>query len=733
MLKSVFFFFIFFFIFVHFHFGQGAWNKKADCPTQHNGLYYFAFSIEDKGYLSNFCTNSIPSFWEYDPKTDVWTQKSKFPGELNKSKIPGVQRSWERGFSIGNKGYIGLGADNTPMGLLYNDFWEYDPAADRWTRKWDFPGGLRYAANVSFTIANKGYIGTGMDSSKIKSNEFWEYDPYSPINGKDGNGNPMGAWTRKADFGAHARNLACGFSIDNKGYIGTGYDDDASGGMARDFWEYDPSTDKWTKKANVPGLARAEAASFSMGGYGYIGIGTSIIGTGSMKDFWKYDPVLDSWSAIPDFGAGIWEMTGAFTIGCSAYIVGGFPNDAALNNSSFPISLWQYKVSCFDISKVEIKCHNGSDGSIAIINQPEKNTYTWSPDGQTSSSISGLSAGNYTLTMVDSLGISDNKIISLIDPDPIIINISSSLTICTGQNASFTAIATGGTPGYSYSWNNGLSTGKFFNVSPPVTTTYFLAVTDLKHCSADTLVIVEVNPLPTVIAANNTICFGNTTTLSASGAEQYKWEPSTALSSASGAVISANPQSTTHYTVTGTNSKFCSKDTFLTLTISPLPTVECGINLSINGGESVMLNANGTGNYSWYPIEGLSCISCKKTLASPLSTTTYYLILTDSIGCLTKDSLTIWVNQQIYIPSSFTPNGDDINDVFYVYGDFSSIDLKIYDRWGEMIFQSKNSSTGWDGKFKGKPVQEDNYIYILNVRNSFNNEMVYRGKIVLIR
>ena len=94
--------------------------------------------------------------------------------------------------------------------LDIKDFWEYDPAANTWTQKADFGGGTRSQA-VGFSIGNKGYIGTGKEDWAYKR-DFWEYDPATDT------------WTQKADFGGTARCDAVGFSIGNKGYLGTGFD-----------------------------------------------------------------------------------------------------------------------------------------------------------------------------------------------------------------------------------------------------------------------------------------------------------------------------------------------------------------------------------------------------------------------------------------------------------------------------------------------------------------------------
>ena len=134
----------------------------------------------------------------------------------------------------------------------------------QWTQKADLTGGKRYEA-VGFSINGKGYIGTGIDLTRKK--DFWEYDPATDT------------WAQKADVGGAARNLAVGFSIGNKGYSGTGTGDD---GKKRDFWEYDPVTNTWTQKADFGGDARTAAVGFSIGNKGYIGTGD---GGGFKKDF----------------------------------------------------------------------------------------------------------------------------------------------------------------------------------------------------------------------------------------------------------------------------------------------------------------------------------------------------------------------------------------------------------------------------------------------------------------
>jgi hypothetical protein len=226
------------------------------------------FSIGSKGYIGMGYDGSTyyKDFWEYDPASNTWTQKADFGGTGRFSAV---------GFSIGSKGCIGTGYDGS---TYHKDFWEYDSASDTWTQKADFGGTVRGGA-VGFSIGSKGYIGTGLDGSTYYK-DFWEYAPNTDT------------WTQKADFGGTVRVGAAGFSIGSMGYIGIGYDGST---MFDDFWEYDPDTNLWTLRSTFDGTGRYGAVGFSIESKGYIGTGYD--NSTYYKDFWEYNPVLDK---IPD-------------------------------------------------------------------------------------------------------------------------------------------------------------------------------------------------------------------------------------------------------------------------------------------------------------------------------------------------------------------------------------------------------------------------------------------------
>lgn len=248
---------------------------------------------------------------------------------VRRTDFGGGARRGAIGFSIGNKGYLGTGFTGV-IGILNlpvftNDFWEYDPANNSWTQKANVAGLPREGA-VGFSIGNKGYVGTGRvrvsDLVYENGKDFWEYDPVT------------NSWTKKADFGGNARQGAVGFSIGKKGYIGTGND----GILTKDFWEYDSDSDTWTAKAGFGGSPRSAAVGFSIAGKGYIGTGND---GGLKNDFWEYDPGNNSWVQKANFGGPAIDKGAGFSIGGKGYIGAGFAGFGNFFTTITP-EFWEY-------------------------------------------------------------------------------------------------------------------------------------------------------------------------------------------------------------------------------------------------------------------------------------------------------------------------------------------------------------------------------------------------------
>jgi N-acetylneuraminic acid mutarotase len=170
-----------------------------------------------------------------------------------------------------------------------------------------------------FVINDKVYIGLGKNLSNVLFKDLWEYNPTT------------NSWTQKADFGGTARSNAVGFQINNKGYFTTGYD---ATGRKKDLWEYDPISNLWTQKTDFLGTARYDAIGFSISGKGYVGTGFD---TGYKNDFYEYNPVTNSWLARANVGSALRSEGVGFSIGNKGYIGTGYVFGVGYSND-----FWEY-------------------------------------------------------------------------------------------------------------------------------------------------------------------------------------------------------------------------------------------------------------------------------------------------------------------------------------------------------------------------------------------------------
>jgi hypothetical protein len=458
---------------------SNAWTRKADFGGSAR-LGATGFAIGTKGYIGTGYDGGYKNdFWEFDPSTNVWTQKANYSG---------AGLLWATGFCINNKGYIGTGVITD---FVYtNEFWQYDPIANVWTRKANFGGAPRRHA-VGFNIGNKGYIGTGVADGF--SNDFWEYDP------------PSDKWTRKADFVAGSLWSATGFSIGIKGYIGLGrYTTGSSGEYSKDFWEYDPSSNIWTKKADFVGYPRIRAVGFGIGNKGYIGTGLEdSLGYHQLKnDFWQYEPISNKWTRIENFGGIPRDFSVGFSIGNKGFIGLGenyITNVPGEDNKTYKKDFWEF--------------------------DPSKNySYSWST-GATTPSINVTESGSYTVTITNGVGCTKTsvaKIVTVRQKADIVAVTASLNPLCTGSRTTLTA---SGVKGYHavVTWFTGpggtgtnLGTGITLNNKPAGT--YYARVTAGCGSPVEASLMVSNVSLPTAtITASGptTFCQGGNVVLSA--------------------------------------------------------------------------------------------------------------------------------------------------------------------------------------------------------------------------
>jgi len=277
-------------------------------------------------------------------------------------------------------------------------------------------------------------------------------------------------------------------------------------------------------------------------------------------------------------------------------------------------------------------------------------TYSWSPASTLSDpNISNPSAfpdstTTYTLTVFDSIGCSDTDDVTVaVHPLPIVG--SAAPAICIGDSAQLNASG-----GISYMWSpdSTLSNPNTANpmASPLTSTTYTVTVTDINGCvnTVSTTLVVHPLPTPTVSASNKFLCNGQSVQLNATGGVSYSWSPATYLNNPNIPNPVSSPPFTATYVVTVTDSNGCkAKDTII-INVYPLPNYTISPDVTICRGDSASLAADGGVTYTWYPPAGLSCTDCSNPIASPDSTTTYHVDITNGAGCTATDSIRVTVN-----------------------------------------------------------------------------------------
>ena len=573
-----------------------TWTQKANFPEVIE--LAIGFSIGNLGYAGIGMLNSGPTnkFYCYNPITNAWTQKANFGGAARGAAV---------GFSIGKKGYVGTGLSYYTIPNEMKDFWEYNPDTDAWLQKANFP--IIKSNAVGFSIAGMGYIGTGTDISSSYGNysaKFYQYNPNTDT------------WTQKADFGGDARKLAIGFSIGNKGYLGTGTSRDQN--ALTDFWEYNPVTDVWIAKSST--IGRQFAVGFSIGKNGYIGTGNKISMI-SQNDFWQYTPETTiSWDngvvngvAFTPTATNTYTATATDVYGCSAgatvvVTVNALPTAPISGNTSF----------CAGGSTVLTSNATAGSGTIS--------SYQWKVGGVnvasagTSATYTATAAGSYTVTVTNSNGCSftSSAYVVSVNALPTITASATATAVCqstSAQNTSLAYIATTNTPTtYSISWT-ATPTNSFVAVTDAALTTSPISVTVPSNTAAGTYTgtltvknangcvsngtsfTVTVNALPTAptITAGGatTFCSGGSVVLTASAGTTYLWS-----NNATTQAITVTTAGS--YTVRVTNANACqsaaSAATVVTVNALPTAPIITSSVTTLCTGSPVTLTAAAFGN-----------------------------------------------------------------------------------------------------------------------------------------
>ena len=373
-------------------------------------------------------------------------------------------------------------------------------------------------------------------------------------------------------------------------------------------------------------------------------------------------------------------------------------------------------------------------GQSATLTVSGASSYTWNTGSNLSTmTVSPVSSSTYSVvgTTTNNCIASGTGTVTVVNY-PVINNSLVSGVSCNGlTNGSITINATGAT---TFSW------------SPPVSTSYtatnlpagvFTATLSAgPSCSVvKTYTITQPLALLASASVTNTSCglcngMANAEASGGTGAYQYNWLP-----------INKNQQNVTNlcatiHTLTVTDANKCTLT--YTLDIKTSPVFNASIQASatqIYEGESVSITA-GTGNtFVWSPSTFLNCTTCHSVVAKPLQDMTYCVEVINANGCKDTACIDIVIKcGDVFVPNAFSPNHDGYNDELKVYGNcIEELVFRIYNRWGELVFETMDPSNTWDGNFKGEHLNSGVFVYQLVATLTGGKSITKKGNITILK
>lgn len=372
------------------------------------------------------------------------------------------------------------------------------------------------------------------------------------------------------------------------------------------------------------------------------------------------------------------------------------------------------------------------------------NQYQWTPAGTLSDPLARRPVAApqtttiYTVVANDNNGCSSTATQTItVNPLPDIQLAVADTSIC--PNTSVQLSANGGVQ-FNWSPAAGLSDPTLPNpvATPTTSTLYQLTVTSAVNCAADTSLLVEVLPLiPTNISPDAAICPGESIQLRAENGTDYRWSPGAGLTGRNTATPTASPNQTTQYTLVMTDSNDCTVEDSVRVTVHPDVLVDAGPDSDVFIGESLTMQGSGTGTFEWTPKQYLDNPFDPQTLVTPDSSTSYTLLVTSAEGCTAEDEvfIKVYFPTKVYVPNAFSPNGDGQNDLIgpIWFNEFELRTFQIYNRWGQLVYETNNPDDRWDGTIAGQPAPIGVYVYLLRGTGNRGEPFVKQGNITLFR
>jgi gliding motility-associated-like protein len=635
--------------------------------------------------------------------------------------------------------------------------------------------------------------GYSSDNEVSELNDVWMYSPGTNLWTWMKGENSKNADARYGDRGEFenrntpgGRHGATGW-VDKQGnfWMFGGVDED---GYFSDLWEYHSDNNQWawmngTREPNVPpnqdapeasdhnpgaralalGWTDAQGDLWLFGGSGFGGDQ----GTSALNSVWVYSLQDDEWKHVKgDVSNRPAAVYGEKGTPADANTPGGTSNAAGWKSGdtfwmfggesggSYLNQTWRITISCGNISGTispasSVIC---ADGSL-VLTATGGTSYEWFRngnviEGETGATITITQPGRYTATIRNgncSAPASNTAVIAR-GTAPVGKISPASGAICEGGSKVLTV--TGGT---SYEWKrNGVTiagqTAATLTVTEPGTYTATIFNGSCQGPASNSAVItVQDPPTGTISPVTSIICDGGTQLLTASGGKSYQWIfNSDTLENETSATLTASQAGTYSVVVSdGVCSALANNKAVVTQQTSQGSRYP---DVSVTANTPAPLSARETdGTYEWIPSTGLDN-AASRTPNVTLTTDQEYLIhITPAQGCPVTDTVLVKIKQPgepeepevkktIFVPTAFTPNSNNVNDRLRPLGQISSIDyFRVYNRWGNLVFQTNVMGEGWDGLYKGVLQPADTYMWVLSGKSLDGKAVKLSGKTLLIR
>jgi gliding motility-associated-like protein len=376
--------------------------------------------------------------------------------------------------------------------------------------------------------------------------------------------------------------------------------------------------------------------------------------------------------------------------------------------------------------------------------------YNWGRGTTLDSTSTGLGEGSYAVSIVDANGCKGNFVFDIISPPKVEVSLDTFNISCFGlTDGQVVAHPSGGSGNYRVSWSNGALGDTVRNLKAGIYTCF---VFDKNDCPTEQKVLVREPPQiflnPTRIKSAR--CYGDSTAelavLGSGGTPPYRYSIDGVRFQRDSAFLKIPARS---YQVVVRDSTGCRATFKVDVPQPPLLQVNAGQDLDIDLGTSQVLRAivvpsSKLVNYAWTPADStISCKNCPVVTVMPLNTVVYRVTVKDSQNCTAFDDVLLRVikRRPIYAPNVFSPNNDGVNDFFTLYGNQAAVkvkSLKVFNRWGDMMFSATNlplggDRMGWDGTFNGRDVPPDVFVYVAVVTFIDGEEIIIKGDVTLTR